>query len=44
MIQTIQQQIALVQQFIKTIEPTCTNLLVLEQMYVRLAELQELDK
>jgi hypothetical protein len=44
MIQTLQQQIALVQQYIKTIELTCTNPLVLEQAYNRLAELQGLVK
>lgn len=44
MIQTLQQQIELVQAYILTIQPTCTNPLVLEQAYKRLAQLEELAK
>lgn len=42
--QTIEQQIKLVQQFILTIQPTCTNPNVLIQAQQRLAQLQELAK
>jgi hypothetical protein len=44
MTQTIEQQIKLVQQFILTIQPTCTNPDVLKQAQERLAQLQELVK
>lgn len=41
-IQTIQQQIKLLQAYILTIQATCTNPDVLKQAYNRLAELQGL--